>query len=610
MTNFPQDQPNRTGSGGRGGERSPEKLYGASLVHQLPMGAFLVDGEGLIREVNQLVLDYLGTAREEILGQSYQKLFQAAIKQAVHPQKAREKLRIGVRNLGRRPLISLELDGQRRSFYEIRLFPLEQVKSEPGGWGGLVIERTSEQQLKEEREREVYSLARLIRKELSSVSGNVQALAENHRVWEDVLVAEFLEDIHSRMGDISHVLDQHLDLLAINQDKLIVYPRAYSLRKLLDQTLSRINSPERIPEIDLQLPADLPAVRIDPDQMDRVFGYLIQQVAVLTSNSGKIQITASPEGNWVQVAITGPGLSPRVDQEQNPGKINHPRLTISHKIVRDQGGELWVDEPETAPGKRQYRINLRLPILPLQRDIRIQKPDRVDTEVRQERILIADHEPADQELLKTIFEKEGYRVDLAVNGITAIDLVQTLSPDLVILEWLIPELGGGSVVRSIRQWSHVPLLVITSKTSPQELLTAFKYGADDYLTKPFLVDEVLARAEALLRRGDGSDQAAGGEIFESQGLRIDFKSRRVWKKGRNVDLTPIEFALLSVLVRHRKQVLSYSQLMDMAWEGPDQGTRQGLFVHISRLRDKIEEDPENPHLIKTRRGVGYVFLPD
>ena len=165
-------------------------------------------------------------------------------------------------------------------------------------------------------------------------------------------------------------------------------------------------------------------------------------------------------------------------------------------------------------------------------------------------------------------------------------------------------------MRSIRQWSHVPLLVITSKTSPQELLTAFKFGVDDYLTKPFLVDEVLVRAEALLRRGAGSDQAAGGEIFEGQGLRIDFKSRRVWKKGRNVDLTPIEFALLSVLVRHRKQVLSYSQLMDMAWEGPDQGTRQGLFVHISRLRDKIEEDPENPHLIKTRRGVGYVFLPD
>ena len=331
MTNFPQDQPNWTGSGGSGAERSPEKAGGVSLVRHLPTGAFLVDGEGAIREVNQLVLDYLGVAREEILDQSYQKLFQAAIKQAVHPQKAREELRIGVKNLERQPLISLELDGQRRSFYEIRLFPLERVKSEPGGWGGLVIERTSEQHLKEEREREAYSLARQIRKELSSVSGNVQALAENHRVWEDVLVAEFLEDIHSRVGEISLLLNQHLDLLAINQDKLTVYPRAYSLKKVLEQTLSRIISQERSLKIDLQLPADLPAVRIDPDQMDRVFGYLVQQAAALSSDSGGIQITASPEGNWVQVAITGPRLSPRLDPKQNSGEKKQPSLTISKK---------------------------------------------------------------------------------------------------------------------------------------------------------------------------------------------------------------------------------------------------------------------------------------
>lgn len=605
-------QPDQTKWSGGGRSGSPKKTVKVSLIHNLPAGAFIVDREGVIADVNQLALDYLGAAREEVLDQSYQRLFQAAIKQAVDPQRAEEKLRIGVNNLRREPLIALELVGQRRSFYEIRLFPLDKDDSKRGRWGGLVIDRTSEQQLDEEREQEVYFLSRQIRKELASLSGNVQAVVGNQQIWDGVLVAEFLDEIEFKVGEISLLLDQQLDLMAINQDKLTVYPRAYSLEDIIDQTLSRILSKERFSEIEVLMPADLPTVRIDPDQMDHVLGYLIHQAAAKSQVNQGIQINARPEGNWVQVSISGSKLSPGMDQRkgQNSTENNQTGLAISKKIIRAQGGDLWVEEPEIDKGNRQYKIIFRIPILPLQRDIQMQKSRREGEQGHQGRILIADHEPADQELLKRVFEKEGYRVDLAVNGIAAIDMVQTNSPNLVILEWLIPELGGGSLVRSIRQWSPVPVLVITSKTSPQELLTAFKLGVDDYLTKPYLIDEVLARSEALLRRASRIDQFAEGEIFEEGGLRIDFKGRRVWKKGRNVDLTPIEYTLLSILVRHRKQVLSYSQLMEMAWEGPDQGTRQGLFVHISRLRDKIEEDSENPHLIKTRRGMGYVFLPD
>jgi DNA-binding response OmpR family regulator len=140
-------------------------------------------------------------------------------------------------------------------------------------------------------------------------------------------------------------------------------------------------------------------------------------------------------------------------------------------------------------------------------------------------------------------------------------------------------------------------------------VSALEAGADDHIGKPYRLEELLARLEALLRRAGGAEQQ-GADIFQSRDLRIDYGARLVWVRGEQLSLTPIEYTLLETLSRHQNQVLSYQQLIERAWEGPDQGTRQGLFVHISRLREKIERDPENPVLIKNRWGVGYVLGAD
>jgi DNA-binding response OmpR family regulator len=223
------------------------------------------------------------------------------------------------------------------------------------------------------------------------------------------------------------------------------------------------------------------------------------------------------------------------------------------------------------------------------------------------RVLVVEDEPDFQALLRTVFNQAGYQVEIAPNGPAAIDVVQTSEPDVVLLDWILPGMEGINVCRNIRRWSSVPILMLTSKTSQEDLISALDAGADDYVTKPFHTPELLARTRALLRRGDLRLEA-GPDRFSAEGLSINFDSREVWVASERIELTPTEFDLLALLARNRGQVLTYEQLLTHLYGLGKVRSRHDLFVHISRLRKKIERDPKNPLYILTRWGVGYVFM--
>jgi DNA-binding response OmpR family regulator len=150
--------------------------------------------------------------------------------------------------------------------------------------------------------------------------------------------------------------------------------------------------------------------------------------------------------------------------------------------------------------------------------------------------------------------------------------------------------------------------MVTSKTSQEDLIAAFDVGVDDYITKPYQRDELLARIRALLRRGESWIMDEKPDRFSAEGLVIDFDTRDVWVRGVRLELTATEFNLLAYMARHPRQVLTYTQLIENIWPDGD-GTRHGLSVHVSRLRKKIERNPKKPSFIGTRWGVGYVFMP-
>ena len=224
-------------------------------------------------------------------------------------------------------------------------------------------------------------------------------------------------------------------------------------------------------------------------------------------------------------------------------------------------------------------------------------------------ILIVDDDPPTVKWTSFLLRDEGYEVITADNGRAALEMVERYSPDLIILDVMMPQIDGLEVCRRIRQTMDVPIIILSAKGETADKVTGLQLGADDYLAKPFEPAELLARIKAVLRRsevfsavGDTKSQVAVG------GVRLDpVNNRVILPEGREVDLTPIEFRLLHVLMRNAGRVLNHDYLLANAWGYDYEGYSNQIAVYMRRLRAKIEKDPANPEYLITVRGLGYKF---
>jgi two-component system response regulator VicR len=221
-------------------------------------------------------------------------------------------------------------------------------------------------------------------------------------------------------------------------------------------------------------------------------------------------------------------------------------------------------------------------------------------------ILVVDDERRYRELLEMDLSRRGYRVLQAADSAHALDLVQQGSPDLVLLDLMLPDIDGYEACRRIRELSAVPIIMLTARAEEADKVRGLRAGADDYITKPFSAEELLARVEAVLRRTDAAHAAEAG-AFEREGLRIDFGQRRVTVDGRDIDLTASEYRLLSQLAHNAGRVLVQDELLRRVWGSGYDGASEILHTAIRRLRRKIERDPAQPRYILTKRGIGYVM---
>lgn len=225
-------------------------------------------------------------------------------------------------------------------------------------------------------------------------------------------------------------------------------------------------------------------------------------------------------------------------------------------------------------------------------------------------ILLIEDEPQIRRFLRATLTNHDYRLIEAETGQEGIEQILQRQPDLIILDLGLPDMDGLEVARRVREWSSTPILVLSARGQEQDKVDALDVGADDYLTKPFGVAELLARLRVALRHAAQRDSGAAMPVFVTGPLRVDLVRQQVFVDDDEVHLTPIEYKLLTVLVRHAGKVLTHRQLLREVW-GPSYATEsQYLRVYMGQLRHKLEENPARPRFLRTEPGVGYRLMTE
>ena len=230
---------------------------------------------------------------------------------------------------------------------------------------------------------------------------------------------------------------------------------------------------------------------------------------------------------------------------------------------------------------------------------------------RKHRILLIEDEPGLADSVKYSLEAEGFEVEVASTGVSGLDAARTLDPDLVLLDLMLPEMSGLDICRQIRTSSDVPIVMLTAKDSEADKVTGLELGADDYMTKPFSMRELIARVRAHLRRAARTGVLAdANEVLRGGPIELDIDAHVARVDGDQVELRPKEFELLESLMRRKNRLAARHALIDEVWGSSYFGDTKTLDVHIKRLREKLEKDSSDPKHIVTVRGLGYKFVDE
>ena len=225
------------------------------------------------------------------------------------------------------------------------------------------------------------------------------------------------------------------------------------------------------------------------------------------------------------------------------------------------------------------------------------------------KILVVEDDPAISNLIRTTLETQDYQFHTAQNGSGALMEAVSYNPDVMILDLGLPDMDGVDIIKKVRGWSSLPLIVVSARTEDRDKVEALDAGADDYLTKPFSIEEFLARLRAALRRSH-TEAKAGEEssLYTNGDLTIDFAAGCAYVKGEEIHLTPIEYKLLCLLAQNTGKVLTHNRILKEVWGGAQASDIPSLRVFMATLRKKIEQHPDSPRYIQTHVGVGYRML--
>jgi DNA-binding response OmpR family regulator len=228
--------------------------------------------------------------------------------------------------------------------------------------------------------------------------------------------------------------------------------------------------------------------------------------------------------------------------------------------------------------------------------------------MKKPRILIVDDDPAIRKFIKANLEAREYEVLQATDGDEGLKAIETEMPDLILLDIMMPKVTGLEVCRRVREWTEIPIIILSAREGEMDKVKCLDCGADDYLTKPFSLRELLSRIKAVLRRSQDSNPTTGPSKYIKDDLEVDFARNTALLKGQMVDLTSIENKILVYLAVNAGRIITPNQLLEHVWGEEYVGDYSVLQVNVCRLRSKLQDDAKNPRYIKTKPGIGYMMI--
>ena len=223
------------------------------------------------------------------------------------------------------------------------------------------------------------------------------------------------------------------------------------------------------------------------------------------------------------------------------------------------------------------------------------------------KVLVVDDEKLIVKGIRFSLEQDGMEVDCAYDGEEALQMAREHAYDIILLDIMLPKLTGFEVCQQIREFSNVPIIMLTAKGDDMDKILGLEYGADDYITKPFNILEVKARLKAIMRRTVTKGQNESGQIIRTKDLVLDCDGRRVYIEDKEINLTAKEFEVMELLVKNPNRVYSRESLLTIIWGNDSPGDVRTVDVHIRRLREKVEKNPSEPRYVHTKWGVGYYY---
>jgi len=583
-------------------------------------GLFIVGNDGQVNYCNSQLEELIGVRLAQIVGHSYVLLIRELATISSNEIKTTQDLLAAVSTLTEQASVIFQVREPLAGRIQVDIFPIYGRDNDRPihlGWGGLVSDAAAERQSFSTGPDHFSMLTQSLRGSVATIKGFVTTVLSGHRYWDDTERQKFLENIDEQVDQLGRLLQNAQEIFRFASNAVELDRRQTDIKRLLHRLVQHLTSQSYV--LNLEISDDLPPLEIDALRIEQVIHNLLDYAARFSHRDKKFRLTAQLKDGAVQIGIADQDSRipleelTRIFDGQNIDLTSGTGigLYVARGVVAAHGGQMWADNatlyftlPLTPPQ----------PVPPIQtKPIPIVPPSNTKLDIRPNRevakVLVVDDDPQMLRLLKIKLEAEGFNLITATRGNNALELIVAEQPDVILLDVTLPDSNGFDVCHRLREFTSVPVIMITGQSREEDMVRGLDAGADDYLVKPVRNKELLARVRANLRRARVPDQTPSKSIFQVGDLVIDFPQRQVTVRSQPVRLTPTEYKLLYHLATNAGRILTHSQLLSKVWGPGYEDDTQYLWVNISRLRGKLEADPSNPEYILTESGVGYYF-PD